>query len=264
MPVESDGTLVFQRELCVPPVWGALSRRLRARLCAADLVLRRGMPAPSTTSIPEATFPPLDSPFWRDFEHPLSWAIPQHLTAWPAAWSERTIGEQASLAAGAVGLDAAINKQDRAAFDTAVRRLGRQGFGEDFAFRGTDWVGTIASSGGRVRFPAPEKAIQRMDDILTYLAIPQPSALFHAGVVKVMMTNAHPLSDGNGRTSRILFNYALRRGGIGGGYLPIKEYMLPARGHVQIAMRIAETRGQWEPFLHLMCDISLDWATRDS
>lgn len=113
-----------------------------------------------------------------------------------------------------------------------------------------------------MRFPAPEKAIKRMEEIFTYLMIPQPSALFHASVLKVMMTNAHPLSDGNGRTSRILFNYALRRGGVAAGYLPIKDYMLPTRGHLQIAMRLAETRGQWEPLLHLMCDISLDWATR--
>ena len=260
--VDADGTLVFQRDLCVPPIWGTLSRRLRARLCAADVILRDGMPAPSISSSPHATFPALDSPFWRDFEHPLSWAIPRSLAAWPDAWSERTIGELAALEAGSASLDVAISKRDRAAFDVALLRLGNHGFGEAFAFRSSGWVGTIASSGGRVRFPAPEKAIKRMEEIFTYLMIPQPSALFHASVLKVMMTNAHPLSDGNGRTSRILFNYALRRGGVAAGYLPIKDYMLPTRGHLQIAMRLAETRGQWEPLLHLMCDISLDWATR--
>lgn len=55
-PSQDDGILVFQRELCEPPAWGALSRRLRARLCAVDAGLRAGLPAPPTSRGPAHTF----------------------------------------------------------------------------------------------------------------------------------------------------------------------------------------------------------------
>lgn len=262
-PPQDDGILVFQRELCEPPAWGALSRRLRARLCAVDAGLRAGLPAPLTSRGPAQMFPALDDAHWRGFEHELSWAIPQPITEWPVSWSDRTVGEQAALVGATAQLDRAVRGADSALFKAALMRLGQEGFDAPFAFRGNDWVGTIASSGGGVRFPAPDQAARRVDEIFAYLAQPHPSALFQATVLKVMVTNAHPLSDGNGRTSRILFNYALRRGIAGRGYLPLKEYTMPSRGHVQIAMRLAETRGQWEPMLHLMCDIALDWVSRD-
>lgn len=63
-----------------------------------------------------------------------------------------------------------------------------------------------------------------------------------------MLLNAHPFSDGNGRTARVMLNHVLRLGGMPTSvYLPLYEIAHRSQGGHDIALRTTELRGDWEP-----------------
>lgn len=69
----------------------------------------------------------------------------------------------------------------------------------------------------------------------------------------VLINNLHPLTDGNGRLSRMVLNLRLRalyrHPSL---YLPIKEACLHARAGYEIALRQVELQGRWAPFHDFM------------
>lgn len=262
-PSTDDVIVDFQRELCHIVDWEDVPRALRERLVGADEILQHGGHPPVHADGPAAIFPSVDDPHWTRFHHSLSWAVPVP-TAWTPYWSDRTISEMEALSRGRHSLSQSLRVKDVNAFKQAIVSLGDAGLREPIAFRGKAWVGTSVSSGGRVIFPPPEQAERRVAEIVDFLSSHHfPSAVFGATVAKVLFTNSHPLRDGNGRVSRVLFNYVLA-GNIGcAGYVPVKEYMSVCWGALQIAMRTAETRGDWQPILSLMCDIIEDWVLRN-
>ncbi|OYT88730.1 MAG: hypothetical protein CFE43_21035 [Burkholderiales bacterium PBB3] len=66
----------------------------------------------------------------------------------------------------------------------------------------------------------------------------------------------HPFGDGNGRTSRIVFNAILRRAGMPKGqYIPIKEINYLAHGGHEVRLRYTVATGDWEELLEYFVNV---------
>ena len=113
--------------------------------------------------------------------------------------------------------------------------------------------------GNQVYFPHVSAVPGQLERLLLRLADGQDSpVLLTAVVAYALLLNCHPFNDGNGRTARVLFNHLLRRGGMPRNvYLPLYEIALRSHGGYEIALRIAEIQGDWEPFLRYMLNAIL-------
>lgn len=70
-----------------------------------------------------------------------------------------------------------------------------------------------------------------------------------------ILTNSHLFSDGNGRSSRAVFNHLLHQFGLPANvYLPVYEIMIASRGGFLIRLRQIETQNVWEPFVIFALD----------
>ena len=105
--------------------------------------------------------------------------------------------------------------------------------------------------GNQVFFPPPSAVPRQIETLRRFLlARDNGPAIFRASVAMALLLNCHPFTDGNGRTARVLFNLALREGGMPATtYLPFYEIGLRSDGGYQLALRQAEIRGEWEAFL---------------
>lgn len=111
-------------------------------------------------------------------------------------------------------------------------------------------------AGNRVFFPPVAAVPAQLEKVRLLLADGAAGPpLFKAAVAYALLLNCHPFSDGNGRTARVLFNHVLRQGGMPKDvYLPLYEIGSQSRGGYEIALRTAELRGDWEPFLRYLLD----------
>jgi prophage maintenance system killer protein len=111
-------------------------------------------------------------------------------------------------------------------------------------------------AGNRIFFPHASVVPGQIDRVRLLLAGQgRTPPLFKAAVAYVLLLNCHPFNDGNGRTARVLFNHLLRRAGMSGNvYFPLYEIALRAHGGYQIALRMAELRRDWTPFLSWLLD----------
>lgn len=72
----------------------------------------------------------------------------------------------------------------------------------------------------------------------------------------VLINNLHPLTDGNGRLSRMVLNHRLRvMFGNKLLYIPWKECFLHTLGGYEIALRLAETQRDWNSYCQFMLGI---------
>lgn len=109
-------------------------------------------------------------------------------------------------------------------------------------------------AGNIVRFVPHFVARQQMIDLANHLQDwPAPSAIRGACAMAAIL-NAHPFPDGNGRTSRVMFNSFCLGPGFP-GYLPFFEVAAASLGGFEIRLRILEVRGDWEPLLTYVCDV---------
>jgi hypothetical protein len=95
-------------------------------------------------------------------------------------------------------------------------------------------------------YPSVAEARGRIWELSALVQGSSPPA-FRAMVAMVAVTNAHVLADGNGRASRLLFNWILHTDTGGRCYVPIYELALRTRGSFVICVREAEMSGQWGP-----------------
>jgi len=76
------------------------------------------------------------------------------------------------------------------------------------------------------------------------------NALVRATLAYGVINWMHPFADGNGRTSRIIFNAVLRLAGMPSGhYIPIKEINHLAHGGHEVRLRYTVATGEWEELL---------------
>jgi hypothetical protein len=111
-------------------------------------------------------------------------------------------------------------------------------------------------AGNRVRYPPPMAVSPALEALGRFAeGCWRETPLFAATVCLAGVAAIHPFVDGNGRTSRIVFNYVLRDAlAAADFYLPIFEIAGLSRGGFIIRLRDAHYNGRWEPLLAYMCD----------
>jgi Fic/DOC family len=86
------------------------------------------------------------------------------------------------------------------------------------------------------------------------------SHLVEATVAYGVLNWLHPFNDGNGRTSRVIFNVLLSRIKLGGElYLPIKDINHLARGGHEVRLRYTVLTGDWKELLEYFADVVTTW-----
>lgn len=106
-------------------------------------------------------------------------------------------------------------------------------------------------SGLAIVFPLPAAVPKQLELLRSVLSDEKKcSALVRATVASTLLLNAHPFTDGNGRLSRLLFNYVLRQAGLPlSAYIPLYEIARRSNGGYEIALRRAEIFSQWSPLI---------------
>jgi hypothetical protein len=113
------------------------------------------------------------------------------------------------------------------------------------------------SDGWRTRLPMGRAAQQRLIEIDRIVQeVDRSDDLFTAATLLVLFLNCHPFFDGNGRSSRVLFNVVLNTGQQDCPiFVPLNEFTIRASGGFQIRLLLAIRKGEWEPILAYMCDV---------
>lgn len=123
----------------------------------------------------------------------------------------------------------------------------------------TGAVGTRAdSTGARVLFPQAPQVLSQLAAIRCFLRDNlRQHPLLSAVIAMVALVNCHPFNDGNGRTSRTMFNAVLQHSGAlsSSCYVPLYECFWLSRRGWEIRVRIVETVGDWEPVLRYVADV---------
>jgi hypothetical protein len=122
--------------------------------------------------------------------------------------------------------------------------------------RTRSWLAPDAA-GVSIELPAADNALATLDELRRFLQGGTGSLGLSAVTALLLTVNAHALTDGNGRTARILFNAVLRSRFPTMAYLPLSEVFQRSDGGYEIALRQAEIRGEWEPLLQFVTSVAL-------
>jgi hypothetical protein len=229
------------------PSFASLPAGLRNELTDASAALRRLKPV-----APEAVETAPDDCF-RALRHALS----SHYVALHA--SSNSLGrsrlEADALAVFEAGPDRLLTSSPLG-FRDQLRALNRTlTDGKD------DWRDGFVKlsddrAGNQIYFPPVSAVPGQIERLRSFIAAKDAAPpLFTAAVAYALLLNCHPFTDGNGRTARVLFNHLLHRGGMPAEvYLALHEIARRSQGGYEIALRIAELHGDWEPFLRWLLD----------
>lgn len=109
---------------------------------------------------------------------------------------------------------------------------------------------TTPDRDGRVvLFPDCSTIGPRLDELRQLSASQDLPVSLKAIALLCGVLNLHPLSDGNGRTARILFNWALGCGRSDTGYLPLYDIKQASLFGFEFSLRELELTGNWKPLL---------------
>lgn len=229
------------------PSFARLPEALRAELADESSLLSNLKPIP-----PDAVVAATDRHF-STLRHELS----AHYLALrtPGLAANRTPGEVhalAALEAEGRGLTGACATE----FSDRLLALNRSLAGGDGGWRTGHVKLSDDLAGNQIYFPPVSMVPHQMERLRLFLADRRGDPpLFNAAVACALLLNCHPFTDGNGRTARVLFNHLLHRGGMPTHvYVPLYELARRSHGGYEIALRIAELRGDWAPFLRWMID----------
>lgn len=132
-----------------------------------------------------------------------------------------------------------------------------------------DWRGGFVHclpdrSGCSVRFPAPDEIVPRLWQIFECLSFNYTRhPVFAATVALSAISSLHPLSDGNGRLSRVMFNIIIaKRFGLD-LYIPLYELSEISRGGYIISVREAQYNNSWTSLSQFILNCLLLFAPID-
>lgn len=235
---------LLRRQTIVPPDPGSLPAALVTRLARASSSLAELAPVSPQRIVhaPATLVAPL--------RHPLSDAYLERNG--PAEAPIRADIESAALDMLGSSLDTA----DPAVFARALASANDHVTGGGGGWR-QGHVGTAPDMcGNSIVFPPRARAGDQIDRLRKLLGRADIPAIFTAAMALALLTNCHPFRDGNGRVARLIFNHALRRGGMPPDvYIAFSELAGRSDGGYLIALRQGELRGQWEPFLEFVMTI---------
>lgn len=244
----------FVRSYAAIPAYEDLSEETRARLRAADQMLRGRKTSLGETFDPKSLPRSSDRAFWTSFEHELSFVFPLPVDADDIKQCIKTSAEL-SIARGLFEpFQEALAQSDEARF-VAFMSSSCSRFNLRPDIRQGD-IRTTSDRGGYVQFPPAEMLRTRISEVFNVLyARPGESALFRSLMVMVFVTNAHAYSDGNGRLSRLLFNLNLWHEGVPWGfYFPWVIFFNRSRGGILLRVRQAEIHENWDDLVAQMCE----------
>lgn len=117
-------------------------------------------------------------------------------------------------------------------------------------FRSGDIATTADRTGASVRYPesrAIDTGLRSIHEFWRNHAHAEPAL---AGVMTmVALLNLHPFKDGNGRVSRVVFNWTLNGGRLQRVYLPLYEIAALSRCGYLVRLRQAQYHANWGPIL---------------
>jgi hypothetical protein len=123
------------------------------------------------------------------------------------------------------------------------------------AFRKADIFTQPDRDGARIRFIARDKVRGRIEEILRTINESGCDQQTSVRAIWVMLAflNCHPYVDGNGRTSKYLFNLVLAKSGITTEYLlPLSTISLGSQGFFAICARRAELQDSFDMILKFL------------
>lgn len=235
------------RRAIVIPRWSDLSSALRGKLqrSAGRLMQWKRFDPAMLSLLPEATFAPL---YHGLSDHFVSAnGLPPAKKRSPVENRVlNTLGARIRDAASdAAAFSNALNQANGALEPGSLRRSGRE-------------TSVIRGAGAAIQFLPCDDIARQIETLRLRLLEPpcRERALFDAAAVLMLVTNAHPYRDGNGRLGRLLFNLCLRRSGLPDhSYVAVSEIANRSRGGYEIRLRQAEVLGEWEPYLAFMADL---------
>jgi hypothetical protein len=132
---------------------------------------------------------------------------------------------------------------------TAFFSTGLSSFRSSFVSNGRDLAGwSIVYP----HFEQIESNIEKLFIFLKKYGRKQPS--FAALVTYVALNNIHPFINGNGRLSRIIFNWIINSCYPNAFYLPIYEISALSEAGLIIRLRQAELHNNWDPLIKFFSD----------
>jgi Fic/DOC family len=172
--------------------------------------------------------------------------------------SSRTASERDLLGRLYSNFCCALNSSDAGAFIQWVKDAST-GLGTSTSGIRTANVFTRRNvDGDRFRYPPASMIEGRLEEIHRFIRHScNKSPVFTATVAMVALTNCHPLPDGNGRTSRMLFNAILRlMTPMEAPYIPLYEIFWVSGFGYEIRVLAAVTTDEWLPLFEYVMDIS--------
>jgi Fic family protein len=142
-------------------------------------------------------------------------------------------------------------------FRQAIARLNHGFLNDRSKFRRDRIFINSDVQGNGIEFPDVDATLKQMEWLRENIINASRSCppLLTAIACLPIITNSHLFFDGNGRTSRALFNHLLHRLGLPSDvYLPVYEIMIASRGGFLIRLRQIETQNLWEPFVTFVLD----------
>lgn len=238
----------LSRNALIPPAFADLAASLQYSLLTASMRLRYFMPMDRSQLIEasDERFATLYDPLSNDFiarHGEVLWKPRSNVEASVLdRFIERRSTRQAEVPNGMMA-DLVFANSELTNGKAAVRR--------------NTMLTNKDTEGCAVEFPSPKtfhaqiELIDRLDQ-----QFDRRRGVYTAAVAMIIITNAHGFTDGNGRLSRMIFNYFLRRGGLPQtAYIPVHELASCSRGGFLLAVRRVEIQGNWTLYFQYILEL---------
>lgn len=171
---------------------------------------------------------------------------------------EKVSEEENALLFAACDFTLAIRSNDARFFVETMAKVASHGCGRRTIIRTEDVSLGADREGQYWAFPRAERVIPLLHDLHTNLKIARElSPLFAAIIALVNINCIHPFMDGNGRTSRIVFNAMLVDGGLldSRAYIPCKHIYAISKYGFEIRLRQIILKNEWLPLITYFIDL---------
>lgn len=171
---------------------------------------------------------------------------------------ERVSSEERALLLVHSDLLCAVRSNDADFFVKTLVNVATHSCGRKTNIRTGD-VSLGADQGGQYwAFPRAERVIPLLHELHTNLKIARDSSALFAAIVALVSINCiHPFLDGNGRTSRVVFNAMLVDGGLmnSQAYIPCKHIYAISKYGFEIRLRQIILKNEWLPLITYFIDL---------
>ncbi|QJE01017.1 hypothetical protein HH212_14060 [Massilia forsythiae] len=226
-----------------PLRWAALPPATRERLARLEIALMRCLPLPDTgyDALRQFAFAPTPAIAVRPA---IRAAVLARGEQTHAMTSERAVVARFAAMAGEFAEGFA-----GVSLYALARRVRSALFGSQETLRRVDLTITFLPW-LRLAPPAPADPLHRRLD-----AMASGHPVLDALNAYLVLLTAHPFTDGNGRTARIVFNLVLRRHYPDAHYLPLTELCRPGAGDVEELLARANIGGDYLPVLDYLAEL---------